>query len=153
MVKKQKLIPKLELTDWKLPFPYKDGSVEELVCNHLLHRIPGKLRGQFMDEAWRVLKPEGKMSVIVPYWSNMRAVADFGCEWPPINELSFCYFNRQQRSEAKIHLDLKCNFELSTYGYTTDMETTGRSQDVQPFWNKHYTNSVVDLQVNLIKRP
>lgn len=133
------------------PWPYKAGSVDEIACLHVLNKIPGKLRGKFMDEAWRVLKDGGKLTVIAPYYSSMRAVADFDYEWPPLSEMSFLYFNKGWREINKSHLELKCDFDF-TYGYSADPETATRSQDVQSFWIKHYSNAVIDLQLNLVKR-
>lgn len=154
---KIKLIPKVDLAEVKYekyPWPYKDNSVEEIVCTNIFHKIPSKLRGQFMEEAHRILKPKGKLSVHVPYWSHMRAIADFDAEWPPVCELSFCYFDKSQREAAKVHPELKCDFafELSTYGYTMESDTASRSAEVQADRNKHYTNSVTDLQIHLVKR-
>lgn len=129
-----------------------EGSVTEYRLAHHLNSIPGKDRGKFMDAIWRQLKPGGKCTVIVPYWSSMRAYADFTGEWPPFCEMSFLYFNRKWREENKTHPELKCDFDF-TYGYTPDPEVAARTPDVQAFWLKHYTNTALDLQVTLVKRP
>lgn len=127
------------------------GVVDELRLAHHLNSIPGKERGKFMEEVWRALKPGGKCTVIVPYWSSMRATADFAGEWPPCSEMSFLYFNKKWRDDNKVHSELKCDFDF-TYGYTPDPEVAARMPDVQAFWLKHYTNTALDLQVTLIKR-
>lgn len=105
-----------------------------------------------MDELWRVLIPEGKVTIIVPYWSSMRSVQDFTHEWPPVAESSFLYFNKTWREQNKIdHYLCKCDFDFG-YGYIADPETAGRNTESQSFWIKHYTNAISDLQVVLTKR-
>lgn len=155
---KQKELLKLDLNAVKhglteFPWPYKDETVEEMSCVHLFNRIPGKLRGAFMNEAWRVLIPDGKMTLTVPHWSSMRATADFSYEWPPVSEMSFCFFNRKQREDAKVHLDLECNFDIASYGCSEDQDVAAKEQSVKDHWKKHFLNTVFDLQMNLIKRP
>ena len=135
----------------KLPWPLKDGSVEELFCAFLLCRIPAAKRAPFMDEAYRVLVPNGKMTVIVPYYSSVRAHQDPTHEWPPFSEHSFFYFNADWRKVNAPYLECKCDFDFG-YGYIYDAETQGRSDDARPEWVKHKLNAVTDVQVVLTKK-
>jgi len=132
-------------------WPYKDGSVEEIYSAYVLCRIPGRNRGQFMDEAYRVLKPEGKMVVIVPYAFSSRGIQDYTFEWPPICEQSFLYFNKEWRKQAQVDYPINCDFDFS-YGHSFDPDTANRSDDARPFWIKHYLNSVNDIQINMVKK-
>src|SRR5436190_24204554 len=68
--------------NWKV----KSGSIDELTCVGVFEYVPGKLRGKFMDEVYRVLAPEGKATFTVPYWNSNRAVQDYRYEWPPLCE-------------------------------------------------------------------
>ena len=133
-------------------WPYKDNSVDEILSAYIFMRIPGKLRGKFMDEAWRVLKPEAKMTIISKYWSSAGAIQDYTFEWPPLVEQSFLYFNKGWREVNKVDYPLVCDFDF-VYGHGYDPETQNRGDDTRPFWVKHYTNTVNDLQVVLTKRP
>lgn len=154
-MKKNKLTPHLDLAAVnreKYPWPYKDNSVEEVACTHILHMIPGKARGKFMDEIYRVLIPEGRAVFTIPHWSSMRATADFATEWPPISEMSFCFFNKKQREEAKVHPELHCDFEIVGYGCSEDVDTATREQSVKDHWKKHFLNAVLDLQMHLVKK-
>lgn len=142
-------VPKLD--PMKFPWPLADGSVEEVYCAYMLNRVPAKLRPHFLDELWRVLVAAGKATIIVPYWSNARAVQDPYSEWPPIVEQSFLYFNKDWREQNKLPYKFKCDFDFQ-YGYTLDPETGMKTDDARPFWVKHYVNAVQDLQVVLTKR-
>ena len=148
---KRKLVDKLELAagDGDLS-KYRDGSVKEIVCAHMLEYVPARQRNKLMEEIYRVLVPGGKVTVVVCYWSSPRAIQDPALEWPPFCEQSFLYFNRGWREANKLP-PLKCDFDF-TYGYQVDQETAARGSDTQPFWIKHYLNTASDLQVVLTKR-
>jgi len=132
-------------------WPYADKSVKEINCLHKLEYIPGKLRIPVMEEAWRVLQDAGKLNVIVAYWTSPRSIQDPLAEWPPFCEQSFLYFNKGWREQNALP-PIKCDFDF-TYGYQTDPEAAGRSAETQSFWVKHYLNTVLDLQLALVKRP
>lgn len=137
----------------KFPWPLKTESVEEIASVGYLSYVPGKLRERFMEEVYRILIAGGKATFVVPYWTAMRAVQDCRYEWPPWCEASFLYFDKQWRKANRLeHRDLKCDFEINSYGYTADNETAGRSDEVRQFWVKHYLNSASDLNMTLIKR-
>jgi len=137
----------------KFPWPWRDNSVEELWCSHFFEHIPGPTRVPWMDEAWRILIPNGKLTIIVPYWSSPRAIQDPMHQWPPLSEQSFIYFNKEWRTLNKLNHYLgRADFDF-TYGYLCDQETAQRNQESQQFYIKHYLQAVNDLQVNLVKRP
>jgi len=131
--------------------PYRQETVEEIHSAYFLQRVPQWERGPFADEMWRVLKLEGKATIIVPYYTSMRAYSDWTQEWPPVTELTFCYLNRKWREDQKVHFQLDCNFDFTT-GYAAENETKARSLEVQAHWVKHYWNAATDLQVNLVKK-
>lgn len=136
----------------KFPWPYADGSVKTITCAHKMEYIPAKLRIPFMEEAWRVLEDAGTMTVIVCYWTSLRAIQDPALEWPPFCEQSFLYFNNPWRTQNQLPA-VKCNFEFpGTYGYSADAETSAKNQETQTFWIKHYVNTALDVQLTLTKR-
>lgn len=143
-----------------------DNSVEEISSSFLYNRIQQDKRGPFLDECYRVLVPEGKLAIIIPYWSSVRAIQDFGHAWPPVAENSFWYFNKQWREAQQLtgadksvsswlefnpDYKLKCNFDVA-FGYIFEGETAARSEEVRANWTKHYINAVTDLQVVLTKK-
>lgn len=131
-------------------WPQKNNSVTEVFSHYYLQRVPGKQRGQFMEELHRVLVPGGKATIIVPYYTSMRAVMDYRYEWPPLAEMSFLYFNKGWRDSQKVS-EPNCDFDFG-YGYFDPPETSTRSPEVASERRKSYWNAVNDLQVNLVKR-
>lgn len=134
-----------------LRWPFENNTVDEILCNYLFHKIPGKDRGDFMDEMHRVLKVGSKAVVVVPYWTSFRSVMDFRYEWPPVADASFLYFNKGWRKAQGIENICKCDFDFG-YGYTYDPEAATRSDEVKSNWVKHQLNTALDLQVVLTKR-
>ncbi len=132
------------------PWPWADESVEEFKCADVLHYVPARQRGQFMDELYRVLTPEGQATIIVAYYSTVLAYADYMLEWPPMCEQSFLYFNKEWREQNKVPHPLKANFSY-TYGFILPADVSSRAQESQSFYVKHYLNTVTRLQVVMTK--
>lgn len=143
------LVWDLKVTPWPIP----SDTVDEIVCNHFFEHLTGAERIKFMDEVYRILKDGSKITIVVPYWSSMRAIQDPTHQWPPLCEASFVYFNREWREMNKLeHYDIHCDFDYS-YGYAFDSDLTVRNLEWQQFAVKHYLQSVNDMQVVLTKRP
>lgn len=136
----------------KVPWPWRDESVEEVFSSHFFEHVPGPQRIPFMDELWRILVIGGKATIITPYFSSRRAVQDPTHAWPPLCEQSYLYFNKGWREQNKLqHYLGTADFDF-TFAYLCDPETAGRNVESQQFWVKHYVESVSDLQVTLTKR-
>ena len=136
------------------PWPFKDSSVEELSASHFFEHVPHLLRGKFMDEAYRILAPGGKFTVICPYYSSVRATQDFTHEWPGISQNSFLYFNKGWREQNKLthgYYDLKCDFDFS-YGWSVNAAWQARNDEARNFAVQWYSNAVDDIHVNLVSR-
>lgn len=138
----------------KYPWPWKDGSVEEVHCSHFFEHIPGMQRPRFMDELYRVLVKGAKATIIVPYGNSDRAVQDYTHQWPPVVAESFLYFNKEWRTKNGLtHGDyaMKCDFDFG-YGFALDASIATRNNDTQQFALRHYQNAASDLQVTLTKK-
>lgn len=134
------------------PFPFKSAQVEAIYASHFFEHIPQNLRFQFMDECYRLLVPGGKMAIICPYYSSVRAVQDPTHQWPPIAEWTFLYFNKGWREQNKLdHYPVKCDFDF-TYGYAFYPQWAGRSEEQRQFAIQHHINVVSDIHVELTKR-
>jgi hypothetical protein len=96
------------------PWPWLDSSVSDVRCSHFLEHVPGKLRGKWMDELFRILEPAAIAVFIVPAWDSPAAVQDFTHEWPPICKESFLYFNAESRRVLGIdHYAVTCDFRIA----------------------------------------
>ena len=127
------------------------APVEEFRCAYYFQQIPGKLRGPFMDELWRVLIPGGKALFITQYWSSFRAFMDYRSEWPPICEQSYLYYNKAWRESQKVNW-CSCNFDIVGQGHIPDADAASKAQEVRDHWIKHYVNSALDLHMVLAKK-
>jgi hypothetical protein len=133
------------------PWKIKSGSVAEMTCANVFEYVPGKDRGKFMDEVYRVLSVGGKVMFSVRYWNTSSAIQDYQYEWPPLVEASFLYFNKGWRDAQGLKRDLVCDFDF-TYGYSVEPDTAGKADEVRSHNIKHYTNVVQVLQIALVKR-
>jgi SAM-dependent methyltransferase len=134
------------------PWDFADESFSEINCTGVFEYIPAKLRGKFMDEIFRILAPDGKMAMTVPYFTSWIAIHDFRIEWPPLSEQSFLLFNKVWRETNKKDLKLKCDFDY-TYGYTAEAEVAARNDETRSMQIKYYNNTVQSLHLMFTKRP
>ena len=87
----------------------ESGNILEIRCNE---------RAKFMDECYRILKPDAKMRLVHPYYKSVRAVQDFSHKWPPISENSYLYWRKDFREGNKLThgvYNLKCNFDFNIF--------------------------------------
>jgi SAM-dependent methyltransferase len=134
-----------------VPWPVADDSVDTMFAAHYLQRLDMGERIAFMNEAHRVLKVGAQLILVVPHWSHRRAAADPRAKWPPINELSFYYFNKGWREAEKYDEGITCDFDWG-YGHTLDVDVAQRNREYQDFARKHYVNAILDLHVTMTKR-
>ena len=50
----------------KIPWPWKDGTVEEIMMHDFLEHFPYAQTGPILDECWRILRSDGRLDVQVP---------------------------------------------------------------------------------------
>lgn len=153
----------------RFPWPWADGSVDEVVCSHfvehipmgfvdadnVVHPLPGVGRKEmffaFFDEIHRVLKPGGKAEIIVPYLQHQRAFQDpthrrFICE------ASFSYLMKPWRDGNRLdHYNVKCDFAADACIPVTDASEAARHPEVQAARRTHQWNVVGDIIVHLRK--
>lgn len=74
------------------PWPIPDNIVFQALCSHLWEHIEPKYRLQFMDELWRIMKPDGQLLLSTPYYQSVGACQDpthYTCP----TEGTFTYFD------------------------------------------------------------
>jgi predicted SAM-dependent methyltransferase len=150
--------------DWhvdllQFPWPWGDGTVAELHSAHFLEHIPAEcddsgvdLLVRFMDEAWRVLKPGGKFTVIVPNARSNRAFQDPTHRRFFVAE-TFWYFNAEWRLQNGVeHCLGRCHFECEvTVSCSTAMSLLTDEERARRF--EAHWNAIFDWRVLLVKRP
>ena len=123
------------VADLKGPWPWADGSVDEVHCSHFLEHLEGIERVHFFNELWRVLKPGGTARIITPHWASCRAYGDVTHKWPPVSEFFYHYLSRDWRRTQAPHDDAQhvpgmysCNF-THTIAYTVNGALHTKNQE------------------------
>jgi SAM-dependent methyltransferase len=131
------------------PWPIKDDSVDEVVCNHFVEHVIDLIK--FMEEIYRIMKVGSKATIVAPYYSSMRCWQD-PTHVRAISEASFLYYNKQWRKDNKLdHYPITCDFDFS-YGYNINQPWGMKSEEARNFAITHYINVISDVIVTLTKR-
>lgn len=96
-------------------WPWKDGSVDEAHCSHMLEHLTWPERVHFLNELHRVLKPGGQCQIIIPHWASSRYYGD-PTHKEPMSEFAFMYLNADWRKTNAPHTDYTCDFGVA-WGY------------------------------------
>jgi SAM-dependent methyltransferase len=136
------------------PWPWEDSSVDALESNFLLPYLTPESRIDFFNESWRILKPNGKLVIRVPHWSNMRAIQDPFAKWPPICETTFLAYDKQWRDlNDCFYYDYPITADFSFgYGHAIDGETAARNDDYKRDAVRLFNNVVIDIMVTMTAR-
>jgi hypothetical protein len=113
-------------------WPWKNNSVGEVFCSHMLEHLKPLERINFANELWRVLAPGAKAKIITPNWASNRAYGDLTHEWPPVCEMWYLYLCKSWREENAQHNDVlgyRCDFELPNWDYILHQNIVGRPQE------------------------
>ena len=129
-----------------------DNTVDRATVQCTLEYLSGRERIHFFNELWRVLKPEAKATLYLPYWSSPNGVADPYLQWPPITELSLYYLASQEfRDRNKLkYTDIHANFHIN-YGYSYNPNFHIRHDQSRTYHVEHSIGVVRELVVTLTK--
>lgn len=138
----------------QFPYPFENESVDVIVTSHFIEHLDGFERAKFFDECYRILKPNGKMRHTFPYANSNRATQDFTHKFPPINENSFAYFNKEWREANKLthgYYDLISNFSANVLYLFQDGTLQNKTSEVQQREIMFNINKISDLIVDMVK--
>ena len=140
------------------PWPFEDESVDEIWCSHYVEHIPHEIHNedgrdgliQFMDEVYRILKPEGIIKIEAPYYKHERAYGD-PTHTRYMGDLSFAYFNKYWRDTNKLsHYGINCDCDIKM-SYLIDNDLTLKSNEIRAEAIKKEWNAVQDIMVEMTK--
>ncbi len=138
------------------PWPWADESVDEIHCAHFVEHIPQEQRWPFFEECWRILKPDARMTVIVPSWKSERAYGDMTHCWPPVTAMFFCYLDRNWRTANGLTYGpyaIRAHFEFQAGPTALNSPFAEQSPEIQAFACAHYLESYPDMRVRLTRKP
>ena len=140
------------------PLPYGDSTVAEIFSSHCVEHLKPLERIHFVNEAYRVLEKEGKMTIIVPHWASCRAYGDMTHQWPPVSEFWFYYLDKAWRKVNAPHNDSEfvewgysCDFH-PTWGYGMHASLLTRNSEYQQFAMQWWKESIADIHATLVPR-
>lgn len=130
---------------------WDDSTVDEIHASHFVEHLTGPQRIHFVNEAYRVLKPGAKITIITPHWNSCRAYGDLTHAWPPVSEFWFYYLSTDWRAvNAPHNVDYKCNF-AATWGYSMHPSIMSRNQEYQNFALANFKEAAQDIIATLVK--
>jgi hypothetical protein len=106
----------------------------------------------FVDECYRILKPDGWITIVVPSARSNRGFQDPTHRRFFVQE-TFCYFARPWREANGLgHYRVRCNL-VGDIGWSLPSEESLKSQESQQMRFMHYWNVMADWIVKLRKMP
>jgi len=132
------------------PLPFKDSSVDEIHCAHLVEHIHNLI--PFMNECYRVLKPGGRMEILAPYYTAIQATQD-PTHVRFISENSFLYFTGEYlKTHRTFEYGINCLFEIVSmkYGFINVWAKPWMPSRIRDWARKHFWNVAVDITIVLI---
>jgi hypothetical protein len=133
------------------PWPWADGSVDEVFSSHFVEHLTGAERIVFFNELHRVMKKGTQAQIITPDWSNDCAYGDPTHQWPPMSRWYPLYLNKAWRDANAPHVGYTCDYDY-VIGGGWDQWLEVRNMETRIFAMQHYINSMRDLIVTLTKR-
>lgn len=150
------------------PWKWEDSSVTELHCSHFIEHIPMvyidpnnhvapipinenymDLFFKFFDECYRILKPNGVMTVICPTARSNRAFQDPTHRRFIVVE-TFHYLVKEFRDVNKLsHYTCKCNFGINVEGIGIQIDEMARHAEVQARRFNECWNVIPDWKATL----
>lgn len=97
----------------KFPYPFLDNHFDEILASHILEHVDNIL--DVLDELYRISKPNAKIIIRVPHWSDHSSYSDF-THVRSFSSESFDYFERAPEyylSKARFKINKKL---LTVYG-------------------------------------
>lgn len=120
-------------------WPQKAGGVDELAIHNVLHLLTPTARVHVVNEAGRVLKSGGKLTITTPHWCAAKAYADPRVQWPPVVEGWFAYLGAASRAGLPGASAFTCDFE-GGLGYGLHPQIVSRNFEYQQhavtFWKE-----------------
>lgn len=139
-----------QVADLTKAWPWKNGTVEEAHCSHMIEHLTWPERVHFFNELHRVLIPGGKCQLILPHWSSARYYGD-PTHKEPMSEFAFYYLDKNWREGNAPHVGYTCDFAV-TWGYSLHQSLLSRNQEYQQFALQNYKEAAQDIIATLVKK-
>lgn len=110
-----------------LPWPFPDATFDRIICSHILEHLKPWLMVDLIDEAWRVIKPGGRLLIAMPY------AGSFGFYQDPThikawNEATATYFDPEKPLYA-VYRPKPWRLEINTWHHDGNLEVVMVKRD------------------------
>lgn len=141
------------VADLTKKWPWKDNSVDEVICSNLLNYLEPKSRAFFFNELQRVLKPEAKALITTPHWGSSRAFGDPMAVYPPISEDFYRCLDAKWRTEQAPWLNeiFSCDLVV-TWGYSLSEWLANRNEEFRNFAITAYREACKEILATVMKK-
>jgi hypothetical protein len=134
------------------PWPWEDNSIDEAFSSHFVEHLDVHARKHFVEQLWRVLKPEATAQIVVPYAFSERAYGDLTHAWPPLVGFWFFYLDAVWCAQNSAHHTYLANFSVG-WGHNPREDLKSRNPEyVQEALAKEL-NASMDMIANFTKKP
>lgn len=124
----------------KFPWKFDDNSIDEIHCSHYIEHTSDLVK--FMEELWRITKPNAKTTLVAPYYSSILAIQD-PTHKRLISAETFLYFNKKWREGYTIgYYPIKADFEILNIAVVYNQEWANKSESDLLYAQKHYLNVI-----------
>ena len=129
------------------PWPWDDNSVIEIRCSHYIEHVVDIK--SFMEQAWRVMRNNGLITFVAPYYASIGATQDF-THVRSISEYTFSYFSQKGLADMKLsHYNVNADFDVTSIKFVYDGEWETRAVEAIEYARKHYWNVVKEIIVEM----
>ncbi len=136
------------------PWPVDDSVVDTIFGAFYFHRLTLPERHAFMEECYRILKPQAKVILVTPYYTSIRAYSDPLAQWPPVTEASYEFYRKAWREGENMTYDLPltCDFHAGVGHSPQGDYVIGRNDAFVQHAVSHEWNVMADLHATLVKQ-
>jgi SAM-dependent methyltransferase len=139
------------VVDLRQPWPWRDGTVEEAFCSHVVEHLTAAERIHFINELYRVLRPGAAATIVVPNWASALAYGDLTHQWPPVSTDWFYYLGKAWRTQHAPHNDFyTCDFSVQ-YRYAMHEHFRSAPPGDQQFACTFYVDAAPEITAELKK--
>lgn len=133
----------------KTPWPYEDGTVTEAELGPIVCRLPLPVLVDVMCEIWRVLVPNGLLTISAPFYLHDSYVRDLR-NITPVCEDTFGFFSQAWCEKNGVTpYSSRADFEPAGIRFHAEDEWTSRADRAKHWARTHYWGVVKKIEVVL----
>ena len=136
----------------EFPYPFEDNSFDEIYATHVIEHLNSIVEA--MEEIYRLAKPNTKVVIVTPHYSDYMSWADPTHKWH-LTTYSFRYFDPEYETNyytkarfktESIHLDMARLWRALGFQFLINLSIKHESlRFIRKFW-EHYLSLIIRAQ-------